>query len=91
MKNDHRFGYGNHVCPGRFLAVRLIKIIFTKVITEYDFWWDRKGPGQPRRFEFEGTAIPNPLQKIWLKKRGEGKKEGLRMCTDDKTSETLEY
>ena len=64
-----RFGYGNHVCPGRFFAIRLIKIIFSKLITEYDFSWDRTEPGQPARLMVEGISAPNPTQRIRLQRR----------------------
>ncbi|MCJ1380212.1 hypothetical protein MMC17_003315 [Xylographa soralifera] len=63
------FGYGNHVCPGRFFAIRLIKIVFTKLITEYDISWDRTQPGQPPRFKMEGLSTPNPSQRVFLKRR----------------------
>ncbi|MCJ1352291.1 MAG: hypothetical protein MMC33_002275 [Icmadophila ericetorum] len=63
------FGFGNHVCPGRFFAVRIMKIIFSKLIYEYDISWDRTEPGQPSVFKIEGLSTPNHLQAIFLEKR----------------------
>jgi cytochrome P450 len=64
-----RFGYGNHVCPGRFFAVRLIKVIFTKLIIEYDFQSDWKGTGVPPSLHLEGSIIPHISARISLKRR----------------------
>ncbi|KAI0388401.1 cytochrome P450 [Xylariaceae sp. FL0594] len=63
------FGYGAHVCPGRFFAVRLIKIIFTKLLTEYDFRSEWKGDGMPPGFQFEGSEVPNIKARISFRKR----------------------
>ncbi|OCL06610.1 cytochrome P450 [Glonium stellatum] len=63
------FGYGNHICPGRFLGVRTVKIIFTKLILEYDITWDYEGLGQPARFEIEGFTLPNVNQRASFQKR----------------------
>ncbi|KAF2014407.1 cytochrome P450 [Aaosphaeria arxii CBS 175.79] len=63
------FGYGNHVCPGRFFAIRLIKLIITKIILEFDIKWDRKGKDRPTPINIEGQFVPNMQQKIYLKRR----------------------
>ncbi|KAF1950206.1 cytochrome P450 [Byssothecium circinans] len=63
------FGYGNHVCPGRFFAVRLIKVIFTKLIMEYDILSDWKGGGVPPSFHVEGSIFPHTRARILLRKR----------------------
>ncbi|KAG9230925.1 cytochrome P450 [Amylocarpus encephaloides] len=68
-KTNLSFGYGNHACPGRFLAVRMLKVVFTKLILEYDVSWDRADPGQPSRFSMEGISTPNVTQNVKLKKR----------------------
>ncbi|OCL14896.1 cytochrome P450, partial [Glonium stellatum] len=62
------FGYGNHVCPGRWMAVRLIKIVFSKVLIDYDVSWDRAGE-EPPRFVLEGISVPNPTQKVYFQRR----------------------
>ncbi|KAF2675650.1 cytochrome P450, partial [Lentithecium fluviatile CBS 122367] len=63
------WGYGTHVCPGRFLAVRELKLIFTKLLTEYEFKWDKKDEVRPSPVHIEGQFIPNMQQKIFLKRR----------------------
>lgn len=67
--NHHpRFGYGNHVCPGPFFGVRVIKVVFTRLILEYDISWSRTEKGLPNPFTIEGINTPNPMQVILRRK-----------------------
>jgi cytochrome P450 len=64
------WGYGNHVCPGRFFAVRMIKFTLTKVLLEYEIEWDRTAEqGRPECVLVEGQFVPNLKQQIVLRKR----------------------
>ncbi|KAF2789623.1 cytochrome P450 monooxygenase, partial [Melanomma pulvis-pyrius CBS 109.77] len=67
-KSYFPWGYGNHVCPGRFFAVRLMKLVITKLILEYDIKWDRKTKDRPIPVHVEGQFVPNMDQKIHLRK-----------------------
>ena len=40
----YRFGYGKQACPGRFLAIRQVKLFFTKLFHGYDIHWAGKPP-----------------------------------------------
>ncbi|KAI4858860.1 cytochrome P450 [Hypoxylon rubiginosum] len=62
------FGYGNHACPGRFIAVRLLKILLARLLLDYDLSWEREG-GEPPRLTFEGMSFPNVTQEITLRRR----------------------
>ncbi|KAF2265004.1 cytochrome P450 [Lojkania enalia] len=62
------FGYGNHACPGRFMGVRVIKIILMRVLLDYDISWDRTD-GEPPRFRMEGLSVPSPTQKVFFRRR----------------------
>jgi cytochrome P450 len=65
------WGYGTHVCPGRFFAVRCIKIILTKLLLEFDVEWERnRGDKRPECIHVEGQFVPNRTQKIILTPRG---------------------
>lgn len=64
-----RFGYGTHACPGRFFAVRTVKMIFTKLILEYDIKWEGQVKQKPPPMRIEGQFIPNLSQKIILQER----------------------
>ncbi|OAL00888.1 cytochrome P450 [Phaeosphaeriaceae sp. SRC1lsM3a] len=63
------FGYGNHVCPGRFFAIRLIKIVITKMILDFDIKWDRNTRDRPKPMNVEGQFVPNMQQKVYLRRR----------------------
>jgi cytochrome P450 len=64
------WGYGNHMCPGRFFAVRGIKFILTKLLLEYDISWDREpGAERPKCVNVEGQFVPNLSQKVYIKPR----------------------
>jgi cytochrome P450 len=64
------FGYGNHACPGRFIAIRLLKMMLCRLLLQYEFEWDFKGPGdEPARFVIEGASLPNITQKIRVRRR----------------------
>ena len=58
---SNRFGYGNHACPGRFMGIRIIKIILSRMLIEFDISWDRTN-GEPPRFTMEGLSVPSPTQ-----------------------------
>ncbi|KAH8197401.1 hypothetical protein TruAng_008424 [Truncatella angustata] len=62
------FGYGNHACPGRFIAVRLLKILVARLLLDYDVSWDHNG-GEPPRMVLEGMSFPNVTEKVTLRKR----------------------
>ncbi|CAI6334460.1 unnamed protein product [Periconia digitata] len=64
------WGYGNHMCPGRFFAVRELKFILTKMLIEYEIGWDReKRDGRPKPITVEGQFVPNMKQKVFLRRR----------------------
>ncbi|KAI1820250.1 cytochrome P450 monooxygenase [Xylaria intraflava] len=66
------FGYGKHACPGRFYAVRKIKIIFCKMALRYDFKWHKVPKGRPADFPVEGQFAPNQSQEISFRDRSVG-------------------
>ncbi|KAI1778805.1 putative cytochrome P450 monooxygenase [Hypoxylon cercidicola] len=62
------FGFGKHACIGRFYAVRKAKLIFSKLIMEYDLKWEGVNL-RPASLSVNGQFAPNQSQKIFLKKR----------------------
>ncbi|KAH8888269.1 cytochrome P450 [Thozetella sp. PMI_491] len=62
------FGFGRHACPGRFYAVRKAKMIFSKLIMEYDIKWEGT-KSRPPSLSVNGQFAPNQSQKIFLRKR----------------------
>ncbi|KAG9230930.1 cytochrome P450 [Amylocarpus encephaloides] len=67
--NNLAWGYGNHICPGRFFAVREIKMVLTKLLLKYDIKWQNKNRVRPPPIHVEGQFIPNMKQTIFLKRR----------------------
>lgn len=65
------FGFGKHACPGRFYAVRKTKLIFTKLITEYEIQWNESQipTTMPGRLSLNGQFAPNQSQKVSLRPR----------------------
>ncbi|KAK4206223.1 cytochrome P450 [Rhypophila decipiens] len=72
------FGFGRHACPGRWYAILMIKIIFTKLILEYDLKWDlNEGVIQkvrPASLSLNGMFLPNQKQQVWLRRRNSSMK-----------------
>ncbi|KAF2179247.1 putative cytochrome P450 monooxygenase [Zopfia rhizophila CBS 207.26] len=62
------FGFGKHSCTGRFYAVRKAKLIFSKLIMQYDLKWEGV-MSMPPRLSINGQFAANQLQKIFLKQR----------------------
>ncbi|RMZ66215.1 ent-kaurene oxidase [Pyrenophora seminiperda CCB06] len=64
------WGFGRHACPGRFYAIRLAKMVFMVLLSEYEFKWDGKPPtAHPASFEIEGQFLPNLQQRVCFRKK----------------------
>ncbi|KAI0516995.1 cytochrome P450 [Xylaria bambusicola] len=63
------WGYGNHVCPGRFFAVRMVKLVISNLILHYEVMWDRDVDISPPRVNIEGQFVPNMSQTVLLRRR----------------------
>jgi cytochrome P450 len=67
------WGFGNQACPGRFYALRVIKIIFGRLILDYDFDWISGTPltkkNMPKGMCIEGTFLPDIKSQIRIKSR----------------------
>ncbi|KAK7516260.1 cytochrome P450 monooxygenase [Phyllosticta citriasiana] len=63
------FGYGQHACPGRVYAVRLAKLIFAKLIHEYDMEWAEPMTRRPPNMCIEVQNGPNMDTKVRMKRR----------------------
>ncbi|OWY45282.1 cytochrome P450 [Alternaria alternata] len=63
------FGYGKHVCPGRFFASNEIKIIVIHMLLKYD--WKFNEEGRLPCIRFEADRYFDPRQKVVVKSRQE--------------------
>ncbi|KAK2874945.1 hypothetical protein FQN49_001919 [Arthroderma sp. PD_2] len=71
---DHKFlqfGYGNHACPGRFYAIRKVKLVFGKLLMDYDFDWAQPRPAgdRPEDFAIEAQMMAVPETEILVRSR----------------------
>ncbi|KAI3317745.1 cytochrome P450 [Xylariaceae sp. AK1471] len=64
------FGFGRSACPGRFFASLIIKMVFVKLLTEYEFSF-LPGEGRPQTTSLHDFLITSPTQKILVKRRAE--------------------
>ena len=72
--SDHMgFGYGQHVCPGRFFAANEIKIFLCFFLLRYDFRLVRSKDGREetelKYIEFEVSRMLAPGNKIEIRRR----------------------
>ncbi|KAI0531725.1 cytochrome P450 [Xylaria digitata] len=71
------FGYGKHACPGRYYCIRQAKLIFTKLLVDYDIEWTEPGMRRPQRETIEGQFGPNRAQRMRLRWRGVAKQDAI--------------
>ncbi|KAI1809978.1 cytochrome P450 [Poronia punctata] len=64
------FGYGKSACPGRFFASKIIKMLFVKLLMEYDFQF-LPGTGRPKNIVVHEFLFCWPWQKMLVRKRGD--------------------
>ncbi|KAH8834290.1 cytochrome P450 [Flagelloscypha sp. PMI_526] len=65
------WGYGSHACPGRFLAVTLVKTALAHFITEFDFKFP-EGTSRPASTMVVGTPSPSRTAQIMWKRKVKG-------------------
>ncbi|KAI3326352.1 cytochrome P450 [Xylariaceae sp. AK1471] len=63
------FGYGTHACPGRFFAIRIVKMVVITLLLNYEVEWDGSINRRPEPMWIEGQYIPNGSQKVKITKR----------------------
>ncbi|KAF2187594.1 putative cytochrome P450 [Zopfia rhizophila CBS 207.26] len=65
------FGYGKTACPGRYFASLVIKILFVKLLTEYDFKF-LPGTGRPKNLMAHEFLFCWPWQKMLVRRKKDG-------------------
>jgi cytochrome P450 len=63
------FGYGKQSCPGRFFALKVVKLILGRLIYEYDIEPTGKMPPSPTSGSMEGFFLPTKKVELRLKSR----------------------
>ncbi|GKZ51782.1 hypothetical protein AbraIFM66951_007158 [Aspergillus brasiliensis] len=62
------FGYGKTSCPGRHFAGLIIKMVFVKLLTAYEFRF-LPGSGRPKNYEVHEFLFPSPWDRIQIRSR----------------------
>ncbi|KAI1465431.1 putative cytochrome P450 [Daldinia caldariorum] len=62
------FGYGRHACPGRHFASLILKILFTKLLTEYEFDF-LPGSKRPNNLMVHEFLFTSPWQRMLIRKK----------------------
>ncbi|KAH3973952.1 hypothetical protein HBH64_162160 [Parastagonospora nodorum] len=62
------FGYGKTACPGRYFASLIIKMVFVKLLTEYDFKF-LDGKQRPKSIMAHEFLFCWPWQKMLIKRK----------------------
>ncbi|KAH9072825.1 cytochrome P450 [Lactarius deliciosus] len=62
------FGYGRHVCPGRFFAVNEVKALVAHILVTYDFKFE-EGKQAPRSLIIDSARIPGKANVMFRKRQ----------------------
>lgn len=63
------FGYGRHVCPGRFLFTYQLKVMFAYMVSAYDFRIGDGWKSRPPNLIFGEGVMPNLFAHVSYRKR----------------------
>jgi len=68
-KENLAFGHGKQACPGRHFAAAEIKVVLSRIVSEYDLrYW--RGQVRPKTFYLDENVFPDPTAKLHYKHRG---------------------
>lgn len=62
------FGYGSQACPGRNIAVSILKMVVARLLHDYEFKF-AEGQTKPKNIFLLEFIIPNPRAKLMMRKR----------------------
>ena len=69
--NILNFGYGKSACPGRYFASLVLKILFAKLLTEYEFDF-LPGTKRPQNIMIHEFLFCWPWQKMLVRRKKDG-------------------
>ncbi|KAI4224898.1 MAG: hypothetical protein L6R36_004324 [Xanthoria steineri] len=64
------WGFGGHVCPGRYHAALVLKMVLIHLLRDYEF--KLAAPGQPWKWWWDNLAMPYQGTRVFLRRRGGG-------------------
>ncbi|KAL8862411.1 MAG: hypothetical protein Q9178_001420 [Gyalolechia marmorata] len=63
------WGFGGHVCPGRYHAALVMKMVVIYLVREYEFQLEE--PGKPWKWWWDNLAMPYAGTRVLVRKRKE--------------------
>ncbi|KAG2153600.1 cytochrome P450 [Suillus bovinus] len=63
------FGYGKHLCPGRFLLTHQLKVMFAYMVSAYDIRFGDEWTSRPPNFIFGEGVVPNLSAHVSYRRR----------------------
>ncbi|TRX91613.1 hypothetical protein FHL15_007395 [Xylaria flabelliformis] len=67
-QENFAFGYGGQACPGRLIAVNVLKMVTSRLVTEYEFQSPPGRAGQPNKIYLLEFIFPDPAATIMMRK-----------------------
>lgn len=62
------FGFGSQACPGRYIAVNVIKMVVSRLLVDYEFKY-AEGKAKPRSIHLLEFIFPDPASTLMMRKR----------------------
>lgn len=62
------FGFGSQACPGRNIAVSVLKMVVARLLSDYEFKFNEH-QAKPSNIYLLEFIIPDPKAKIMMRKR----------------------
>jgi cytochrome P450 len=62
------FGYGSQACPGRHIAVNVVKMVVSRLLVDYEFKF-AEGKEKPRGVHLLEFIFPDPASKLMMRRR----------------------
>ncbi|EUC40519.1 hypothetical protein COCMIDRAFT_41156 [Bipolaris oryzae ATCC 44560] len=63
------FGYGKHVCPGRFFAVHEMKLILANLLMQFDVKMNKDDTGRIPNIDISYNTMPDVTKTLLVKRR----------------------
>ncbi|KAI0418906.1 cytochrome P450 [Xylaria grammica] len=67
-KENFAFGFGSQACPGRNYAVAVLKMVLSRMLTDYEFKF-KPGDAKPKKYHLMEFIIPDPTATLMMRKR----------------------
>lgn len=62
------FGFGSQACPGRNIAISILKMVVSRLLRDYEFKF-ADGQGKPKNLYLLEFIIPDPKARLMIRKR----------------------